>query len=329
MYNFESLSLIFSSSLAFITALLITVSSYLDSVLHGNREKQKNENDNKIFKVRIFLWIQQTSLFTLIFLNSFFYVISPISFDLIIFLSLILSNLSAIFSLFSDNVSNINNKKTKRYWIFIYFNIFLFHLVLFITNFNSLNLSSVIFSTITFVFAISDYLNNNIYKQTNPLPAEFSCDLLEYLSFSHINPLISTALKEGKLEIDDLPHLYDQDSCRRTYKTYANNINKRKKFSYFDLIISLYYVARRELLIQGFFQLVASAASYLSPLALMRILQHVSGDDSLNHGHPNFHSFLSLEVAILLLFFGPIIKGMADGQNYSRGKHYAYYMYIY
>ena len=121
MYNFESLTLIFSSSIAFISALLVTVSSYLDSVLHGNREKQKNENDNKIFKVRIFLWIQQTSLFTLIFLNSFFYVISPISFDLIIFLSLILSNLSAIFSLFSDNVSNTNNKKTKRYWIFIYF----------------------------------------------------------------------------------------------------------------------------------------------------------------------------------------------------------------
>ena len=321
MYNFESLSIIFPSSLAFISALLIVVSSYLDSVLNGNREKQnKNENDNKLFKVRIFLWIQQTSLFTLIFLNSFFYVISPISFDLIIFLSLILSNLSSIFSFFSDNVSNINNKKTKRYWIFIYFNIFLFHLVLFITNFSSLNLSSVILSTITFVFAISDYLNNSIYKQTNPLPAEFSCELLDYLSFSHINPLISTALKEGKLEIDDLPHLYDQDSCRRTYKTYAYNINERKKFSYLDLIISLYYVARRELLIQGFFQLVASAASYLSPLALMRILQHVSGDDDSLSNSPNFHSFLSLEVAILLLFFGPIIKGMADGQNYSRGR---------
>jgi hypothetical protein len=68
---------------------------------------------------------------------------------------------------------------------------------------------------------------------------------------------------------------------------------------------------------QGFFQLFTSLALFVAPLALERILLHIShsGDNSVDEQA----SFIPISVsfAVALLFIGPVMKSIADGQNYG------------
>ena len=67
------------------------------------------------------------------------------------------------------------------------------------------------------------------------------------------------------------------------------------------------------------FQLLGSTATYIAPLALERILLHIANngrdDDTVETLIP-----ISITLAVVLLFLGPLLGGLCDGQNYVRGR---------
>eukprot|EP01036_Dinobryon_divergens_P048865 gene48865-65518_t len=96
---------------------------------------------------------------------------------------------------------------------------------------------------------------------------------------------------------------------------------------------SLFSLVYSDWLEQAFFQLLSSCSLFLAPLALERILWSISTHNNNNGGssggggsgasddESNAILPFSLNVAVVLLFVGPVCKAIGDGQNYSRGRH--------
>ena len=141
--------------------------------------------------------------------------------------------------------------------------------------------------------------------------------------------LIQPGLHKGTLEITDVPLLMDADSSAIIYKQLVmkrprSQITNGKILSFVaketftskSFMSSLFDLVLMDWLAQGFFQLLSSVSFYLAPLALQRILQHVS-----TH-LPNFHGNTSVlpispTVALMMLFLGPALTGFGEGQNYG------------
>jgi hypothetical protein len=96
--------------------------------------------------------------------------------------------------------------------------------------------------------------------------------LFKYLTFSYLNDIL---IKPGqpKLELSferDVPTMSDADSCSYLWDKFiinyrGNHANNNKKGK---LYLSIFSVIRKEWITQGFFQLISSLTSYISPLAL-------------------------------------------------------------
>jgi hypothetical protein len=175
------------------------------------------------------------------------------------------------------------------------------------------------FVVIAFSFAMINGIIDSKVLQINPPTLEYTCGFFSYFTFSYLTrPLIQLGLTKDSLDLNDVPTFVDEDSAEQIYnrfKTLQNHQQKKK----LDVFRSLFILVRREWFHQGFFQFLASCSGYFAPIALERILLHINNngqdDDQVKAIFP-----ISVEMAVFLLFFGPALKCICDGQNYMRGR---------
>ena len=140
--------------------------------------------------------------------------------------------------------------------------------------------------------------------------------------------------KKESLQIDDVPMLVDADcasivwdklklilnSKRYFMKRNTSIDNNEDRYTEGNVIKSLLLLVFNDWISQGIFQFIASLSMYLSPLALERILLHVSNngkdDDFVESLIP-----ITITYAVIFLYVGPILKSIGDNQNYQRGRH--------
>jgi ABC-type multidrug transport system fused ATPase/permease subunit len=172
--------------------------------------------------------------------------------------------------------------------------------------------------------------------QRGPPTTEYTCGLYAYTTFSYLNELVAVAMKKESLELEDVPHLSDADTCACVHAAVADPALAGTSLAY-----RLFHLVRGELYEQTLFQVAGSVLGFLSPLALRAILLEVNtaganGGGSDGAGTPSASDAadaadskglgilaLNVNVAIAVLFFSPILGSLANGMNYQRGRRMA------
>jgi len=215
------------------------------------------------------------------------------------------------------------------------------------------------------MLATFNAFNDISIKQDNPVPIELTCDLYNYLTFSYLNKvLIRPGMQKAALELDDVPELSDADSAQQLWNRFKRILKKNKSkrnisdndtrgssdsssssssssssrggssstssdtkdgtSAVLNLGYSLYELVKVEWYMHGFFQFLSSLTTFIAPLALERILIHISNGD---HDDDSAHNVLpiTIEVALTLLFIGPLANAIAQNQNYMRGRYVCYF----
>jgi ABC-type multidrug transport system fused ATPase/permease subunit len=344
LYNITSLGI---SAFAFLIASFLHIAKYIDSIFSPTKSSSSRKVDahGNFLGMRTFLWAQQALFFSLVSLSVLRYILGySAESDLLVGFSKSLVGFSLVLSFYDDDLDSIHDKRKKKKWLVVYVLVFSFQVVNSISHCDAFSILSTVCSGLGLFSAFIEYFHVNKYRQNNIPTREYTCGMIEYLSFSMVQPIIKAAMEKNTLDIDDIPVLADADSCENVWARLSVEIFRRKRkhngmLSYPDLIASLFMVVRYEWYIQGFFAFCAAITGYLSPIALQRVLRHVSGGDSVSEDSGEVSSYdvssssgaaaagagiekyISLEVALLFLFIGPLLKGTCDGQNYSRGRH--------
>lgn len=159
-----------------------------------------------------------------------------------------------------------------------------------------------------------------------PAPLEFSVNLLEYVTFSFLNPLVDIGREKESLEVKDIPTMIDDDCSESVFENICAHLVIIGPRS--NLARKLFALIKTDVISQGVFQLVTTIASYSTPLAVQSILLYTSSltdpDDSTSPSQSARKSFaLHPAIAAALLFIGPLVKAICFGQNYLRGRRVA------
>jgi ABC-type multidrug transport system fused ATPase/permease subunit len=153
------------------------------------------------------------------------------------------------------------------------------------------------------------------------------------MSFSFLQNLLTISQTKDSLETEDIPQLFDSDTCAYIYHQleYRDHINYYKKFRQ-----HLFHIIADDFYVQFVYQFLASTLWYIPPLCLQRILIYIKDNNSNtsitnttstnidNNAATNAYStvlaMLSVDTAVLLLFLGPVIQCICNGQNYTRSR---------
>jgi len=261
------------------------------------------------------------------------------------------------------NHHDLHVTNTTRSWLSVYAIIFMHNACFYLFLQSWLELSMLFTSCILIMLATFNAFNDISIKQDNPVPIELTCDLYNYLTFSYLNKvLIRPGMQKAALELDDVPELSDADSAQQLWNRFKRILKKNKSkrnisdngtrgssdsssssssssrggssstssdtkdgtSAVLNLGYSLYELVKVEWYMHGFFQFLSSLTTFIAPLALERILIHISNGD---HDDDSAHNVLpiTIEVALTLLFIGPLANAIAQNQNYMRGRYVCYF----
>lgn len=325
---------------------IIGVISLIFSSLTSNYfQSYNNDMDRKnhsfILRSRIFLWLRQLFLFLSIGIEimrfqSFIFSETNNHISRNQVLGLVGSSLyiiSAIYTLFRDSITNLYNSKNRKLWLIVYSLVFIYNVMeyLFLQDLSSF--LSLLFSSICINFAVINSFISVEVLQVHFPPLEFTCGIFDYLTFSYLKSLILVGLQKESLQIEDVPMLVDADcaaivwdklklilNSKRYFMKRNTSINNEDRYTEANVIKSLLLLVFNDWIAQAIFQLIGSISMYLSPLALERILLHVSNDGK----DDDFVESLipiTITYAVVFLYVGPILKSIGDNQNYQRGRH--------
>jgi hypothetical protein len=219
--------------------------------------------------------------------------------------------------LFLDDLSNLSKKQTQRAWLPVYWLLSVQCTAVFFCTGTDTALVQTLLSLGASAFAALSAYKDVSYPQVNPPTPEYTCGLLDALSFSHINHnIIIPGMQKASFEFADVPPLSDADSAHEVWKRFRAILLSSKEL---NLWYALFQLVKREWAAQGCFQLLGSTATYITPLALERILLHTANhgrdDDAVEALIP-----ISVELAVALLFVGPLLASIGDGQNWVTGR---------
>lgn len=239
--------------------------------------------------------------------------------DFILPMVTMILHLTAVFVLlFNDSIHNVRDFSSKLKWIPSYFVIFIDGIIILLINQSMLSTLSLVFLALSIGMVFLRCFSEDSYLQKNPPTVEFTSCLREYMYFAYINrPLIHLSIKKGELSYEDVLGLSDADSAEVIYEKLDKIMTTHPSYS---LSRSLFELVKYEWLMEGFFQWIGSTASFVAPLALEKILIFVRyhGDDRyLKEGLLD----VNIWTAVFLLFLGPFLKSISEGQNYVRGRH--------
>jgi hypothetical protein len=221
--------------------------------------------------------------------------------------------------LYLDSIDNLSFMRRKLMWMVSYLIVTIYSTITYMcapTYWHTLLI--LMSSVLSLVFAILCAVLDVKTMQIHPPNAEYTCGLFEYLTFSYLNKeLIQLARERKILDYSDVPSFVDEDSAEQIWdrfklilSSYQNKISLR---------YSLFLLVQYEWYSSAAFQFVGTLSRYAAPLALERILLHISNggsdDDEVRSLFP-----ISIQMAVVILFVGPLVRSVADGQNYAKGR---------
>jgi len=220
--------------------------------------------------------------------------------------------------MYADGMNNLAKQDARMSWLCVYATLCALSAINYALTQTDTLLSLFLLSVLTLALGVVCAFVNVSYEQVNPPTAEYTCGLFNYWTFKHLNKvLILPGMKKKSFEFEtDVPHLSDADAMHEIWKLFRVILLSQKEL---NLWYSIFRLVKYEWLAQGFFQFMGSSATYITPLALERILLHIanngSDDDEIKSIIP-----ISIELAVVMLFVGPLLSCIGDNQNYVRGR---------
>jgi hypothetical protein len=218
-----------------------------------------------------------------------------------------------------DGLQCLPHDNLRRMWIPVHLLLFIYSLFDLLSNFHSLVQLLVLvgYSVSTALAGFNAFIV--CYEDQSGEPSvEYQTDLRNYLSFSYMNSILfQPALQKGVLKYEDMPPLSDVDASFMVSKQFEQIKKKHPSYSLFQ---TLFQLVKKEWITEGFFQFIASNSIFISPLALEKILIYIKYQGGPQYEHEGLLP-VKIWVAVLLLFIGPCLKSIGDGQNYVRGRY--------
>lgn len=292
-----------------------------DDALNSNGSNQASYE----LRPRLFLWLRQLSLsgFLAIYIYSFGR--DLLNSDTVnnlggrYYATHVLYLVALLGTAFFDGMNHLANQSARKSWLWLYCILFGHSLLNYLLTPTTTQLVLLLLASLTLVFAIVGAVRSDVYPQHVPPTAEYTSSLFHYLTFAYLNAILIVP-GMGKLSFDfaaDVPTLSDADAMRCVWGSFRSILLSQKEL---NLWYSIYQLVKYEWLAQGFFQFCGTSATYITPLALERILLHTShsgsDDDEVKGLIP-----INIELAVAMLFFGPLLASVCDNQNYLRGRH--------
>ncbi len=335
--------------------VLVTVQVFvgLASLLQGQAHSAVLDNDLFRLYYRFPTFCQQLALILGIVLSvcTFILLLSSVSnpFSQIVVYYEVLMIVSKIVALRLDGVANIPHLKKKVCWGVVYFLFFIHHVIEYfepplqselknMKSENSLYLLGVVDSVMLLVLSVVSSLYRPYKDQVFRPPAEYTCDLIEYVSFAYNNELIELGRKLKSLKLDHVPSLSDGDSSKvlsgqfntilqslpdSSKQDIEGNNERTGRGAYQDhskpLASMIFFLIWKEWLQQAFFVLIASASTFISPLALETMLLYVKYQGKEQYIKESVLK-VSVSASVGLLFLAPFFKSIGDGGSYVRGR---------
>ena len=330
-----------TSTVALLNSPMCGVASFRQmqrSVLGNTTNRNLNiKLGQEIYQLRprLLLWLRQLALFSFVLVYLYTTVLAPgeqlssknnkndsyLSSEttFVHYGTPVLYILSLLVVIYFDGMNNLAHQSARQSWLLVYAILCGHSVVNFYVSRTASLLALLLLSMLTLIFAVVCSLRDECYDQVNPPTDEYTSNLFDYITFKHLNRvLIIPGMKKASFEFEtDVPSLSDADSIHELWATFRALLLSEKELT---LWYSLYQLVKYEWLAQGFFQLIGASSTYITPLALERILLHIanhgSDDDSIKTIIP-----ISVEMAMLMLFLGPLLSCICDNQNYLRGRY--------
>lgn len=314
---FASLRLIFSIALLLFEAYIVVVKQSL-VLLKDSRASAEEKTPHRLY-ARLPTWIKQIFLLsaTLASIYGFFFNASSSNESWSTVGELLLIAVLLLCTVF-DNLSNLTRPGIQKVWMAFYGALWFVVCLDYLVVETSTKLLIFVSITIAMVMSFLNVASPSYEEQVHQPTEEFLCGIASYLTFSFLNKsLVRVAVKKESLEYEDIPPLSDIDRA----STMSQQLNViRQKNPHISLAVSLYRLIRNEWLAQGFFQAMGSICGFISPLALEEILIYVKHGGGEQYKQEGFLR-VNIWLAVFMIFLGPALKAIGDGQNYNRGRH--------
>lgn len=223
--------------------------------------------------------------------------------------------ISVLVAVILDNRNIAESAIKVRCWLFLY-SLVLFYALkeLLMDTSNPLKILSFINALVVVALSIIRSLFTFEERHSRPPTDEYTSNLLIYTTFSFLNiPIMYPAFRKGSLDTSDIPDLTDYDSSEYLWDCFCR---RRRKES--SLLVNVLRVVYSSYLSQGLYAFFSSVLLFIAPLALERILWHISKEGG---GESLSYLPFSVECALVLLMAGPMLSGIADNLNYNHGRH--------
>ena len=264
-----------------------------------------------VLRHRTYIWIRQISFSFIIGLSIGIAIINNE-----VSLHSIISMCTLSLFLAIDGINHIHSPPIKKRWCLPYALSLLYYICR-ATQSAPIDLIILSVYILGFLFTVVEVVRPRISVLKFEPPLEFTCDLLSYVSFSYLTPiLITPALHPPPLTLADLPELVDTERAMNVHQAFTALSQSSSSSSLGARLLSL---VLDEWLRHGVCQLLSSSALVLSPIALRSLLWHLEGQSVDGEEDPPFG--LTAWAAVGLLAFGPLLKAVADNQTYMRGRH--------
>ena len=255
-----------------------------------------------VFKYRTPLWILQILLVIQRFLLTF-----EVTH---IFSIQILIPFSTLMAIIFDNYHMSESKLKVRCWLALYFLLLIYTLWYLQNTWYSIlscicSICILILSILRSTFPFQEY-------HQNPPNAEYTCNLLSYLSFTFLNEnLVQPAVQSKQLEMKNIPNLCDFDTCAYVWNQYQQHYQSKASLSW-----NIFRVVAVQWYIQGFFAFIYSLLIFVPPLALQKLLFYLS-EEQLGF------SYMSYRIPLLLLFLiiCPLLASICENLHNNYGRH--------
>jgi hypothetical protein len=164
------------------------------------------------------------------------------------------------------------------------------------------------------------------YLPCPPTP-EYLQGIFGHISFSFMNDTVNLGQVKDSFDVSDSPELFHRDKCKVIFDSIGyEEIEKHPRLLTWRLAGYL----KKLVVEQIFYQFFGSVLSFVAPLALRRVLEYTTAVDGIDTdevpiatGILGILSSMSPWVAVALMFIGPALKCICDGQNYWVGRRMA------
>ena len=165
------------------------------------------------------IWARQLCIFTIICIFIYDSIDGGLKIDKTFII------VSLLLSLLCDGINLITNRKMKLLWLIIYSIQSLYFIEQCIISLSLPTIASLILYFIILINTIFEVTFPQSWEQINKPSAEYTCNILNFISFSYLNKILIDPMQNKTMEISDIPTLIDADRSDYSWNKYSSNLN--------------------------------------------------------------------------------------------------------